>query len=398
MSRIRAQWLASGVWLFTVLALVITVYLAYLNDPASFGTALEALLLFTFGTVGALISSRHPGNAIGWLFCFGALVWALGELALEYGVYVLVTASGSLPAVAWISWFGTWARGMGWFAIATFMLLLFPDGRLPSPRWRPVLWGAVGYMVFFTFAIWLSPESNDFRLSLVPNPVGSHLGFMNFLLDVANLASPVLLAAGGAAVLSRFRRARDVERQQLKWFAYAIVVMVVLFGCWFALVLAGFVTIGPLLFIVPLLGLPAAVGIAILRYRLYEIDIIINRTLVYGPLTLMLVVLYFGGVVALQRLFVALTGQKSTLAVVASTLLIAALFNPLRHRIQSFIDRRFYRSKYDATKTLDDFSARLRDETDLEALHDELVRVTRETVQPEHVTLWLRRTGKGAEP
>jgi hypothetical protein len=135
---------------------------------------------------------------------------------------------------------------------------------------------------------------------------------------------------------------------------------------------------------------PVAVGIAVLRYRLYEIDLIINRALVYGTLTATLVALYFGGIVVLQRVFVALTGQQSTLAVVASTLLIAALFNPLRRRIQRFIDRRFYRRKYDARKTLESFSARLRDETDLGALNEELVGVVRETMQPAHVSVWLR--------
>jgi hypothetical protein len=139
-----------------------------------------------------------------------------------------------------------------------------------------------------------------------------------------------------------------------------------------------------------LAGLPVAVGIAVLRYRLYDIDIIINRTLVYGSLTATLVALYFGGIVVLQRIFVALTGQQSTLAVVASTLLIAALFNPLRRRIQSFIDRRFYRRKYDARKTLEDFSVKLRDETDLDALEDDLVGVVTGTMQPAHVSLWLR--------
>jgi hypothetical protein len=144
-------------------------------------------------------------------------------------------------------------------------------------------------------------------------------------------------------------------------------------------------------------AIPIAVGFAVLRYRLYDIDIIINRTLVYGSLSLTLVALYFGGIVVLQRVFVLLTGQQSTLAVVASTLVIAALFNPLRHRIQSFIDRRFYRSKYDARKTLETFSAQLRNETDLEALGDDLVGVVRETMQPAHVSLWLRpdTTSKG---
>ena len=178
-------------------------------------------------------------------------------------------------------------------------------------------------------------------------------------------------------MIVRFRRSRGDERQQLKWFAYAVAVMIVVFVIWFSLALTGLVPPSSLMYELPLIGLPIATGIAILKYRLYDIDFIVNRTLVYGSLTLVLALMYFCGIVILQWLFVALTGQQSTLAVVASTLLIAALFTPLRRRIQSFIDRRFYRRKYDAAKTLEAFSARLRDETDLNALSDDLVGVVK---------------------
>ena len=185
-----------------------------------------------------------------------------------------------------------------------------------------------------------------------------------------------------------------MERQQLKWFAYATVVLVggavLAFTVSEAVGLRWVGEIGFVLTMVGLAGLPMAIGIAVLRYHLYDIDRIINHTLVYGSLTATLVGLYFGGIVVLQRLFVFLTGEKSTLAVVASTLLIAALFNPLRRRIQSFIDRSFYRGKYDAAKTLEGFSVKLRDETDLEALNNNLVSVVRDTMAPAHVSLWLR--------
>ena len=376
----------------TVLAMVLTLFLTSLNEPSSSfrDMVVLSLLLLAFSTVGALVASHRPENAIGWLFCSGALVWVLGELALEYAVYALITAPGAFPAGAWMTWFGTWARGIGWFLIVAFLLLLFPTGGLPSPRWRLVLWGAIGYIGIFTLAIWLSPVLPDTRLAFVRNPLGLDIEIVNVLVELLYLTIPLLLVAGGMAVIVRFRRSRGDERQQIKWFAYAVGVMVVLFAIWFSLEVAGFVAIGSLTFVVPLAGLPIAAGVAILKYRLYDIDILINRTLVYGALTVTLVAVYFGGVATVQAIFRTLTGQESTLAVVASTLVIAALFNPLRRRIQGFIDRRFYRRKYDAVKTLEAFSAKLRDETDLDALNAELVGVVRETMQPTHVSLWLR--------
>ena len=196
------------------------------------------------------------------------------------------------------------------------------------------------------------------------------------------------------SLIIRLRRARELERQQIKWFVYATVLMIsggiltypvseAIGSLWLK-----WISFVP--FIVGVMAIPISMGIAIMRYRLFDIDLLINRTLVYGSLTATLIALYFGGIVVLQNFFVFITGQQSTLAVVASTLLIAALFNPLRRRIQSFIDRRFYRKKYDARKTLEAFSSKLRDDTDLQALSDDLVGVVRETMQPTHVSLWLR--------
>jgi hypothetical protein len=203
-----------------------------------------------------------------------------------------------------------------------------------------------------------------------------------------------LVAVGASSMLARLRHAGRIERQQIKWFAYATAVAisgVILKNTVFPAVGVTWVWwVGLVLTTVGVVSSPIAMGIAILRYRLYEIDIIINRTLVYGSLTATLVALYFVGIVVLQSLFVVLIGEKSTLAVVASTLMIAALFTPFRRRIQSVVDRRFYRRKYDARKTLESFSTQLRNETDLGALSDDLVGVVRETMQPAHVSLWLR--------
>jgi hypothetical protein len=392
MSTRAASWLAWSVWVSTLVAMALAFLLATLNVPTSSAlvTACLSVVIIAFSTVGALIASRRPENPIGWLFCSGAFIWGLGELTLEYGVYALVTAPGALPAGVWVAWFGAWARGIGGFFMVLFLLLLFPTGRLPTRRWRVVVWAALGYIVLFTLVSWLSPVSQDFRLSSVRNPLGFDLEIMNLLGGFLYLSLPLLLLASGAAVIVRFRRSRGDERQQIKWFAYAVAIMVFLFTLGHSLGLTQIVGVAPLVFAIPLTGLPAAAGIAILKYRLYDIDLVINRTLVYGTLTATLVALYFGGIVLLQWLFVALTGEKSTLAVVASTLLIAALFTPLRRRIQSFIDRRFYRRKYDARQTLEAFSAKLRDETDIETLNNELVGVVRETMQPGHVSLWLR--------
>jgi hypothetical protein len=391
MSGRTAGRVAWGFWALTVLAVAPTLLLASVNGPSSARiTAFISLVILAFSTVGVLVASRHPGNTIGWLFCLGAFCWILGELALEYAVYALISAPGALPAGAWAGWFGGWARGVGWYFVVVFFLLLFPTGRLPSSRWRPVLWGVVGFFVFFTLVVLLSPVSSDVRLPFLRNPLGIELEVMDYLLEVVFLGLPLLPMVSGAAVVVRFRRSRGDERQQIKWFAYAVAIMVVVFASWFSLALAGLTFPGALMWTVPLLGLPVAVGIAILKHHLYDIDVIINRTLVYGSLTVTLALVYGGCVFSMQYAVRALSGQSSQLAVVASTLAIAALFGPLRRRVQSFIDRRFYRRRYDVAKTLEAFGARLRDETDLDSLGEGLTGVVRETVQPARVSLWLR--------
>jgi hypothetical protein len=342
--------------------------------------------------LGGLIASRRPENLYGWLWLGLGLSAALVQLADSYAAYALVVEPGSLPAPRTVSQ----VLGMGWgmgIIVLPFLLLLFPTGRLPSRRWRPVAWAVlVAGTVLLISGLFVAGESG-----IVPfeNPlgVGGVVGEALFFVTVA-----VVFAIFFAIILSalslvfRYRRASGIERPQIKWFAYAAV----LFGG--SLVFGGFLGqdlpgVWDALFeTVTFIPLYIAVGVAILRYRLYDIDVIINRTLVYGALTAMLAAVYFGGVATTQAIFRTLTGQEQQpqLAIVISTLLIAALFNPLRRRIQSFIDKRFYRRKYDAAKILEAFSAKLRDETDLDALSDDLVGVVRETMQPAHVSLWLR--------
>jgi hypothetical protein len=269
--------------------------------------------------------------------------------------------------------------------------LLFPDGKLASGRWRPFAWFAAAAVVAGTLAAAFSPGPIR-GIEPIDNPLGIE-GAPNLVVVLEALIFGLGLGAA-ASMFARLRRASGVERQQLKWFAYAVAVLVggtILTNVVSNAMGVGWLReVGYLPTIVGLVGWPVAVGIAISRYRLYDIDILINRTLVYGSLTAALALVYFADIVLFQALLRALTGQESQLAVVVSTLAIAALFNPLRRRIQGFIDRSFYRRKYDTRKTLEAFSAKLRDETDLDALSNDLVGVVRETMQPAHVSLWLR--------
>ena len=278
-------------------------------------------------------------------------------------------------------------------------MLLFPDGRLPSPRWRPVAWCAVLSLIGFLAGYVLTPGPlEDFPQ--ITNPYGVDSPILEAVALAGAILAAASMVASAVSLIVRMRRAGRVERQQIKWLAYggALAVGAVFVG---GVISVWIGEVGYALTSIGLLGVPIFTGVAIARYRLYEIDIVINRTLVYGLLTAILAGVYFGGVTATQALLGTLTGQEQLpqLVVVASTLLIAALFTPLRRSIQSFIDRRFYRRKYDARKTLEAFSAKLRDETDLEALSDDLVGVVRETMQPAHISLWLRpnQPAKGSE-
>ena len=353
-----------------------------------------------FAVVGTLLVVKRPTNLIGWIMAAIALMVSIFNAGGAYATYVMLTR-GQPDALAVV---GAWTANCYWFvmlALALFYLpMLFPDGHLPSRRWLPVavLAGiaASGFVLPRAFMDTLPlNEAAGYRID---NPIGIEgLGSVENLPLFGVLLNGLLVIAfigAAASVVVRFRRSRGVERLQMKWFVYVTVVLV---GGSILTSVIGVATglrwleqFSFVLSMVALVGLPITVGIAIFRYRLYEIDVVINRTLVYGPLTALLVLFYLAGVVSLQYVFRALTGQESQIAIVASTLLIAALFTPLRRRIQSFIDRSFYRRKYDARKTLEVFSAKLRDKTDLEALNNDLVGVVRETMQPAHVSVWLR--------
>jgi hypothetical protein len=347
------------------------------------------LLAVGYSTVGAVVASRRPQNPIGWILCAIGLLWGVDHFNSEYAIYALLAAPGTLPNGEAAAWFTTlpWVPGLGLFV---FLALLFPNGRLLSSRWRPFAWFSVLLVAVGTIMSAFSPGP---ILGLnVPNPLGIE-GLPNVYEQLQALMFTLIFVAS-ASLLVRLHRARGVERQQIKWVAYAGALAasasLLNYTAFEAMDVRWLELFGHVPALVGILGIPTAVGIAILRYRLYEIDTLINRTLVYGALTATLVGVYVGSIVLLQGLLRALTGQESQLAIVASTLAVAALFNPLRHRMQDFIDRRFYRRKYDAAKTLEAFSAKLRDETDLDALSDDLVGVVKETMQPAHVSLWLR--------
>ena len=351
----------------------------WLNVVVSLGLAVLA-------TAGALVATRRPENPIGWLMCSISLVWVVGLIA-ETGAEIASARPGSLPAPEALAWLSAWTIWPA-FGLSAIFLLLFPEGRPLAPRWRFGAW-LVGCAIVLTVvgeALRPGRLTGGFR-----NPVGVDVAG---LLEALRVAGVVLLVASFvAALLSlalRFRRARGVERQQLKWLAYVVAAPIAA-----ALPVAAadwdladdVLWVGTLLALI--VGIPLATALAILRYRLYDIDLIIRRTLVYGVLSALLAGLYLGIVLALQQVFSSFAGG-SDLAIAMSTLAVAALFRPVRSWIQAAVDRRFYRRKVDAQRTLSAFAAKLRDEIDLEALEVELRQVVQETVQPARVWLWLR--------
>ena len=351
-----------------------------------------------WSTVGALVVSRRPENPIGWV------VWAMGllsSLALstaQYASFALLGRQGAWPGAELLGLVSSWI----WVPIIgllIFLFLLFPNGRLPSRRWRPVAWLGVVVIAVGATTEALVPGPID-GLEPLRNPLGieSAKGTLAFLATASQATAAALLLAAVASLFMRLLRAGGEERQQVKWLAYAATVLAANFflGSVSGAMSASWV--GFVLGMVGFVGIPVAVGIAVLRYRLYDIDLLINRTLVYGSLTAALVTVYVGSVVLLQGVFRSLTGQESQLAIAASTLAIAALFGPLRRRIQGIVDRRFYRRKYDAVETLEAFGTRLRDETDLDVLAGDLVGVVRETMQPARVSLWLKDSLHKREP
>ena len=406
MSRRTIAWLAWSMWAISLALTVLSLWLLVLTLSYPDGSAYVfwaegVLVAIGFSTVGAVIVSRMPPeNPIGWLLCATGFLWAAHHFAAEYAIYALQAAPGLLPAGQAAAWTYTWLSYLS-LGLIVFIFLLFPDGRVPSRRW---MWFARLSALLTAVAMILAAFSSGpivVGLPHIQNPLGIG-GLPNAYKPLLLVFMIVLGAVAATSLLMRWLHARGIERQQIKWFAYATSVgisgAILQYIILEPLEIAWLGGLGRALVLAGLAGIPISLGIAILRYRLYDIDVLINRTLVYGALTALLAAGYFGAIMALQGIgnlvfqipFRAVTGQETQFATVAATLAMAALFNPLRRRIQGFIDRSFYRRKYDAARTLEAFSAKLRDETDLDALSGDLVGVVRETMQPAHVSLWLR--------
>lgn len=346
-----------------------------------------------FPTVGALIASRRPDSPIGWIFISVTSV-LVGAVASQYAQAASITHS-SWPGVIWMAWLGNWIGNPGFLITFTFTLLFFPNGLL-SPRWRIIAWAIGIWIAVDTLSAAFNPWIPDQASGFFENPVGIQAlgGATSFFQNAEAAIAPVALVLCATSVVFRFRRSTGVERIQLKWFTFAalLVMLVAVLSVLFPSLPPG---LGDLIFAAGIISLPTTIGIAILRHRLFDIDFIIRRTLIYAALTALLGLLYLGSVIVLQQLLRGLTGQSSEIAIIISTLAIAVLFNPLRRRVQALIDRRFYRRKYDAQKVLAAFGAAVRDEVDLTQLTEVLVAVVGETIQPTSASVWLKTTEGG---
>ena len=390
--------LAWSFWLAFACVLGLSIYRGLNAAGGEAITALDVLWatsIIGFPTAGAIIASRQPRSPLGWLFLTAPLFLMIGVGAGEQARVVL-RAGESRSAEQW-GWFSNVSMSSG-MSLGGLMALLIPNGKLPSRGWRIVAAIEVVIVAMWVFTAAFRPGPLDgIELSQVTNPYGLE-GWGPFLSTVQSVLAPVfmvLLLLSLASIPLRLLRASDEERLQLKWVAYGAAVVV---AC--VLVLFALQAIGPppqvaitLIITVAVIAIPVAIGIAMLRYRLYDVDVVINRTLVYGLLSAVLAGIYVGLVFAFQGLLAPFTAE-SDLAIAASTLAVAALFRPVRTRVQAFIDRRFYRRKVDAQQTLDEFTGDLRDEVDLPTLSGRLTAVVNDTMQPAHVSLWLRTGGR----
>lgn len=392
---VRLAWILLLVFtaLCFVFGLLDPVYLSSDSVAGDFGIA---VLILGFATIGALILARSPENTVGWIFLTIVFLYVANQLISDFARFSLIKGQADHFWGLVAAWITSWL-GIIFFAFITILpLLYFPNGRLLSPRWRFYVWFVISLITIQVIGEMLQPGPMD-NFPGFDNPFGipAARGICNFIARAANILGGAAIALSGISLILRFQRAEGIERLQIKWLAYGAAAPLILIFLVSIFVpdnpadpLTQVINYGLML---SLLMVPVSTGIAILRYRLYSIDLIIRRTLVYSILTSLLMLLYFGSVTILQALFTSLGGSHATIVTIISTLAIAALFNPLRRRIQDFIDRRFYRQKYDADKVLSEFAASARSETDLERLTGELLRGVQETIQPGTIMLWMQK-------
>jgi hypothetical protein len=382
-------WVAAGLWALilgiaaAIVAMKTSGWQGAGNTSDTSGVALFCAL-FAFATMGALVAAQVPRNPMGWIFLAIPFGGALAGITENVAFQGLVYKPGSIPGALAFAWVYSWA----WYpliGLLGFVLLLYPTGTVPGPRWRPVAWalGAVLAVMTLGYMLYPGPLDKDRRLPDNPLGIGALRGVFDRSDTFASISMAGLVFAAVASVIVRFRRSRGDERQQMKWMAFAAAILAGGF------VLQGVFGLGDVTFAVAISMLPVALGVALFKYRLYDVDRIINRTLVYGASSALLAGAYVGLVIASQAVL-APVARGSSVAVALSTLVVAALFLPVRTRVQRFVDRRFYRRRYDAALTLEAFASRLREHMDLEALAVELRDVVQETMQPEHTGVWLR--------
>jgi N-terminal 7TM region of histidine kinase len=343
--------------------------------------------LFSFPVVGAVLVRRYPDNLIGWLFCAAGPLFGLMLFSSMYTENYILAEGETGGFADFTIWVGSWVGTIAYSLVTAFLMLLFPTGRLLSRRWRPVALLATGSVLLVVLGSLFRRDLDDYPQLVNPYGIGGTVGdILDVVTGIGWILFSISVLLAGVSLITRFRRSKGVERQQIKWMALTASFLLVAQVSWFISE-----ELGSLLTGVAFMAIPIAVGVAILRYRLYDIDLIINRTLVYGLLTAVLGCVYVAGVVGVGGLVRGVTGQEgNTLVVAASTLAVAGLFRPARTRIQAFIDRRFDRSRYNAQQTIVDFSAKMREQIDLDSLTSEMTSVIRDTVQPTHVSLWLR--------
>jgi hypothetical protein len=387
----RYAWLLGAMVAFIAIG-TLGIWLDTRHPGALIGDAIFGAWCASIIAVGGLIVWRHPRNRVGWLLVVAALTLAVSLASKSYA-WTAYFGNVDLPARSLMAWLSHWLSVPAGGCLIVAMIL-FPQGRLPSPRWRWPMRVLIAAFILATVGPMFKPGAID-GLRSVQNPFATSWG--DIVWTASQVSQPIAAAGAAALIVSlviRSRRATLVERQQIKWISYAVAILPVAFALsnvaqvldhseedWlgFGIIVAG------------LLAFPAAIGVAILRYRLYDIDLVVNRTIVYLLLTVLLAVVYLGGVTLLQGLIG--FGGDSDLAVAASTLAVAGLFQPARRRIQGFIDHYFYRRKYDAQRTVDEFSSKLRDEIHLDAMHDELIDVVHQTMHPSHVSVWVMAAG-----